>query len=224
MIRRDYLVRMVQELTQAFARILFLKKSQEYARAAQEIENVLTRFWNLTPEQLKALSVERWIELTQHEEGSMGEKLVALADLLREQAELYRLEGNEPEGQRSAPLSLGLYVEAALTPGAIISVELLDKIGGLVETTKGSRLPPEVLKRLVSYYETRGQLAKAEDTLFDWLDAGDPHAPVEGLAFYNRLTAMSDGELEQGGLPREEIEQGMREVAGRRQASPLSRA
>src|SRR5437016_5648984 len=208
MIRRDYLVRMVQELTQALSRILFLKKAQEYVRASQEIENVLTRFWKLTPEQVKTLSVERWIELTKKEEGAMGEKLLALADLFREQGELYLLEGNLPENLRTAAISLGLYLEVATSAGTIISVGLLDKIEGLTEQTNGIRLPAEVVKRLLSYYVARGLFAKGEDVLFDWLDTDDPQAPATGLAFYDRLAAKSDRELEQCGLPRREVEEG----------------
>jgi len=50
MIRRDYFVRMVQELTQALTRMLFFKKAEKYPQAMQEFERALTRFWNLTPE------------------------------------------------------------------------------------------------------------------------------------------------------------------------------
>ena len=130
----------------------------------------------------------------------MGEKLLALADLFREQGELYLLEGNLPENLRTAAISLGLYLEAATSAGTIIWVDLLDKIEGLTEQTNGIRLPAEVVKRLLSYYEARGLFAKAEDVLFDWLDTDDPQAPTAGLAFYDRLAAKSDRELEQCGL------------------------
>src|ERR1051325_5020222 len=97
MIRRDYFMRMVQELTQGLARIAFLKKAQHYPQALEEIERVLTKFWNLTPEQIKLLSVEEWLDLCRQEEGPMGEKLVALADLLKEQDELRLAEATNTE-------------------------------------------------------------------------------------------------------------------------------
>ncbi len=211
-------MRMVQELTQVLARILFLKKAQEYPKAVDEIENALTRFWNLTQEQIRTFSLEQWIEQCRQEQGPMGEKLVALADLFKEQGELYALETNVPESQRTAALSLGLYLEAVASPGTIISVDLLDKIEHLIERTSAAGLPAPVWQRLLSYYETRGMLAKAEDALFDRLDTGDANAVEAGLAFYGRAAAKQNRELEQGGLPRDEIE------AGREELLKLSRA
>ena len=205
-------MRMVQELTQALTRILFLRKIQDYPQATQEIEGVLMRFWKLTPEQVKTFSVEQWIAQCQLEEGPMGEKLVALAELFREQGELYELEGNFPESQRSAGVALGLFLEAVTSPGTTISMDLLAKIEQLTEHAAGFPLPTEVLKRLLSYYETRGMFAKAEDVLFDWLGQDDRDAPACGLAFYDRLTAKSDQELEKCGLPRQEVLQGRAEV------------
>lgn len=230
MIRRDYLVRMIQELTQALARILFLKKAQNYARGLQEIESVLSRFWNLTTNQIKTFSVDQWIEQCRQEEGPMGEKLVALADLLHEQGELYGLDAKaaqsspldqppsteaEIDSRHSLSAALGLYLEAAATPGTIISVDLLEKITQLIGRAEDWPLPSEVLKRLVSYYETRGMLPKAEDALFDWLDTGDPNAIKEGLAFYARLALKSDSELDRSGLPRNEVAEGRSEVLRR---------
>src|SRR6266436_6646376 len=104
MIRRDYFIRMVQELTQALSRVIFLKRAGEFARASQEIESTLGKFWKLTPEQIEGFSLEQWIEQCRQEEGPMGEKLAALAELFREQDELYALQMNLPESQRTGAL------------------------------------------------------------------------------------------------------------------------
>ena len=199
-------------MTHALARVLFLKKAHEFPRALEEIASVLSRFWNLTAEQIRTFSLDEWIEQCRQEEGPLGNNLAALADLFKEQDELYALEMNFAESQRSAVTSLGLYLEAVATPGTIISVDLLNKIEALIEQTRGPRLPTQVSKRLLCYYETRGMLAKAEDALFEWLETADPNAPRIGLDFYERLARKSDAELEQCGLPRAEIEEGRAEL------------
>jgi uncharacterized protein DUF6483 len=221
MIRRDYFIRMVQELTQALSRVVFLKRAGEFARASQEIERTLVKFWKLSSEQIESFSLEQWIEQCRQEEGPMGEKLIALADLFSENADLQAIEKADQSipPQKSSAIALGLYLEAVATPETIISTELLDKIEKHVEKIGDFRLPPDILKRLLSYYETRGMLDKAEDVLFDWLDK-DADAAGPGLAFYERLRARSDQELERGGLPRAEVEEGRQELLSRAKSAP----
>ncbi len=204
-------MRMVQELVQALARVQFLKQRAEFAQALDEIDRTLKKFWNLNPGQ--RLSLEQLLAVCRGEGGAEAESMVALADLLNEQGDLHALQDKTEESRQSYALALGLYLETLLT--SVISMDLIAKVERLVERTQGARLPVEVLKRLLSYYEARGMLAKAEDVLFDWLDTSDPDAPAGGLAFYERLARKSDTELTQGDLPREEVEAGRREVLQR---------
>lgn len=52
-----------------------------------------------------------------------------------------------------------------------------------------------------------GRYAYAEDILFDFVEA-NPEARARGLAFYDRLLALGDKALSEGGLPREEVLEG----------------
>lgn len=211
MIRQDYFIRMLQELTHVLARVQFLRRREEYEQALQEIDRVFKQFWDVNPQQL---SLEQLLVACSQEEEGIPEKQVSLADLLKEQGELYAWQQKATESQHSFALALGLYLETLRT--STVSMDLIEKTERLIEQTKGSRLPTEVLKRLLSYYEARGLLAKAEDVLFDWLDAGDPDASAGGLAFYERQTSKSDEELQRGDLPRDEVESGRMELMKRR--------
>ena len=211
MIRQDYFIRMVQELTHALARVQFLRRREEYEQALQEIDRVLKQFWDIQPKQ--PLSLEPLLSACRLEEESVAEKLVSLADLLKEQGDLFALQQQATDSHHSYALALGLYLETLRT--SVVSMDIIQKAEHLVEQTKEARLPAEVLKRLLSYYEARGMLAKAEDALFDWLDTTDPNAPAGGLAFYERQAAKSDEELERGDLPRDEVESGRAELIKR---------
>ncbi|MNG29605.1 hypothetical protein D3C84_1150660 [compost metagenome] len=59
--------------------------------------------------------------------------------------------------------------------------------------------------------EQRGQFDKAENRWYAMLTDGDARAS-EAAAFYERLQAMSDDQLEAGGLPREEVLLGIAEL------------
>jgi hypothetical protein len=132
--------------------------------------------------------------------------------LFKERGEIEGAVEKPEVGLRSWTIALGLYLEAVTSPDTIISVDLLRKIEESIDRTNDSRLPADVLKRLLSYYETRGMLDKAEDVLFDWLDTRDSDAPQAGLAFYSRLEAKPDHELDRCGLPRAEVEEGREEL------------
>ena len=68
--------------------------------------------------------------------------------------------------------------------------------------------------RLFRYYERYGTFAKAEDMLFhmlnDYPEATD--IKTSGLQFFERLLTREDGVLETGGLPRNEVEEGLEQL------------
>jgi hypothetical protein len=213
MIRRDFFMRMVQELMQTLQRIAFLKDRQQYELALDEIDRTLGRFWDLSPEQIESLSLEDWIRLCVAEEGSVGEKLIALGDLFFAQGELRSLRAKNESSQRSYVMALGLYLETLR--GSVVSMDLIEKVDRLIDLTRQGNRSPEVLQRLLYYFETRGMFAQAEDVLFQWLETGDPEAKQAGVDFYERLLGKSDGELHRGDLPRAEVEQGRDELQAR---------
>ena len=210
MIRRDYFVRMVQELMAALQRVAFLRRKQETDAALQEIDRVLCKFWDLEPEQAPRQTLDDWVALCFAEEGPVTDKLVALADLFKEQGELFGLKQLTAESRQSYAISLGLYLETL--QAGMVSKDLIDKTDHLIEVLHGQPLPGDIARRVLGYFEARGQFARAEDLLFEWLGTDDPVAREYGLAFYERLLARTDAELAYGGLPRPEVEAGRQEL------------
>jgi hypothetical protein len=75
-------------------------------------------------------------------------------------------------------------------------------------------LPFELTVLLWRFYEQNGDFARAENVLFELLEEYGVTETVipHGVAFYERLLARSDFELSSGGLPRDEVEAGLREL------------
>lgn len=61
----------------------------------------------------------------------------------------------------------------------------------------------------------QGQLGRAEDLLFEHLDPEDRGALSAALDFYRRANALTDAELEAQNFTREELLEGLTEVAKR---------
>ena len=211
MIRRDFVLRTIQQMTQALASVLRLKEHQEYEQALREIGQALREFGegDETPDHRR--SFKDWLVLCRKHPESAGGVMLAVADVLREQGEIFSLQDRTADALCARQLATGLFIEAMLTEECFVSGDLVSKVEQLVEQCSASPQPPELLRRLVAYFGVRGDFARAEDALFEWLETGDPDAAAEGHTFYERLATMSDETLKQGGLSRAEIDQGSRD-------------
>src|ERR1043165_1900521 len=205
MIRRDYFIKLVQELSAVLMRVFSLKARREFAAALEEIDSALEKYLDLSPGQAVPEKLDYVLQLCGREEGPISEKVILLADVFYEQGEILTLHEGSPAARRSFLLALGLYLESA-RPG-FVSLDLLKKVDDLVERMSDASLPVPVLRRLFAYLEDRGLYATAENALYEWLDQDPAAAAPEGMAFYDRLLKKTDPDLERGGLPRAEIEE-----------------
>jgi|GEM_PF-2357467 len=67
---------------------------------------------------------------------------------------------------------------------------------------------------LISYNQRLGYFADAEDALWKGLEVSSNHVDIlrRGLAFYDDIRKQADGRLEEGNLPREEVEDGRNDL------------
>jgi hypothetical protein len=211
MIRRDFVHRTIQKMTRALACVLHLKEHQEYEQALREIGRALREFGEGDESSDHRRSFDDWLALCRKHPESAGGVMLAVGDVLKEQSEIFSLQGKAADALCARQLAAGIFIEAMLREECFVSGDLVSKVEQLVEQCSGSPMPPELLCRLVTYFEVRGDFARAEDALFEWIETDDPDAASEGRTFYQRLAAMSDDTLAQGGLTRAEIEHGARD-------------
>jgi hypothetical protein len=208
MIRRDFVLRSIQQMAQVLARVLHLKDRQEYQQALNEAGRALREFGESESGRPPARSLEDWIALCRKCPDSAAGLMLGVADLLVQQGELFQRHDRAPEATEARQLALGLSIEALLREGCFVTTQLVDKVETLIGQCGGERLPAALLRRLAGYFEARGRFASAEDALYDWLDTGDADAPCEGRLFYERLATLDDATLMDGGLSRAEVCQG----------------
>jgi len=211
MIRRDYMLRMVAEMAQVLTRVISLKGRQEYDQALKEINAALRELRDDSDGSATELSLADWIALCRKHEQAASGLMIAVAELLKEQGDVLTSQNNPDGSAKSRALALGLFLEGLLNGETFVTAELLGKVEELFGQVRSTLSDSEVWRRLLRYFEARGRFARAEDALFAWLATGDSAAMTEGLSFYQRLSEQSDTILEQGDLPRAELEQGRRE-------------
>ena len=219
MIRRDYILRMIEEFMQALARIRALKKDQRLQDAVSLTEEEFKRVSGLDSESLLRLSeTELLAKLIQTEPiHAVREKMSILTTLLREAGDIAVAEGRAEDSRACYLKGLHLLLDSLLRGEAFEMPEFVPKVEEFVAALADAELPMQTSALLMEHYERTGQFGKAEDALFAILDAEPKNAAaIEfGVSFYERLQRQNDLRLAEGNLPREELEAGLEDLRAR---------
>ncbi|MEF2969275.1 DUF6483 family protein [Paenibacillus sp. M1] len=208
MLRKDYLVRMIEEMTEILGKVFDLKQRRKWTEALWELDELYKRQFRLNSALLGSLSAKDTVELFRTGGQVEADKLQSLARLLREEGELFTESGERDEGILRQMKALHLFLAAAQY-GADRNVWKLDEeIGQLLTRLKGYRLPADTERLLLAYEESEGRYDRAEDALYRLLRLGAADKE-EGVNFYRRLLTLTQERLERGGLPEEEVREGM---------------
>jgi hypothetical protein len=93
MLQRDYLLRMIEEASYVLARLMGLRTGGRYEEAFELINQTLRNFFKFKRELLHHTQPEDLPELLVRDYGLNDDQLSILADLLREEAELWNQKG-----------------------------------------------------------------------------------------------------------------------------------
>lgn len=107
MIERDYIMRMIAQLATVLAKILFAKKSQNYAEALLLTQNAYEQLLGLNGELVEKMEATTLALLLGEKE-----KIKALATLLQEDGEILHLQGKFFDGNAKYEKALALFREA----------------------------------------------------------------------------------------------------------------
>lgn len=220
MIRRDYILRMIEECIRALARISLLKQDQRWNEVGAELD---AEFNKLIGDGAQAVARFSETELLARlmQDGpthALREKTLILTALLKGAGDLAAATDRMAESRECYLKALHLLLDILARSEAFECPEFVPKVEMLRGSLAAAPLPVRTHALLMQHYERTGEFAKAEDALFAMLDSEpDNDAIVEfGLEFFQRLLAQSDGSLIAGSLPRAEVEEGLKELQGRR--------
>jgi hypothetical protein len=214
MIRSDYIMRMIEQLSQVLVQIIFHKRNEEYDQAVVQINRALKSLVGLEPETIHSLSAEEIIQLLKLGDRFESEKCLVVAKLIKEDAEVMQLSNPGDQSiDRSYEKSLYLYLEALLAIPDFEEESYLKDISELIGKLQDYPVTQTLKFKLFRYYEWCGQYARAENLLFELVESDYPEIRPAGIKFYQRLRHQSDADLILGGLPRSEVEEGLREIS-----------
>jgi len=224
MIRRDYILRMIEELAEALARIRSLKHGRRWAEAGDELDAEFKKLVGNGAQAVAQLSETELLARVMQGGPThlVRDKTLMLLTLLTEAGDVAAAEGREDESRECYLKALHLLLDVLARNEAFECPGFVPKVETLVVALQSAPLPVRSAAMLMQHYERTGEFAKAEDALFVMLDAEpDNQAIVEfGITFYERLRSQSDAALNAADLPRAEVEDELEKLQGRSRAPP----
>jgi hypothetical protein len=222
MIRRDYILRMIEEFFQALSRIKSLKGGQQWQEANWGINQEFQRLMGMDAQAVAQMSETELLARVVRGEPTLAvrEKTLIVATLLKEAGDVSTEQGRKDEGRTSYLKGLHILLDMLGRGDVFECPAFVPKVEEFVAALGDSPLPLETQARLMQHYESTGEFAKAEDALFAMLDAEPENAPLLelGVSFYRRLESQSDARLNDGNLPRAEVEAGLADLNARKSA------
>ncbi|WP_018753923.1 DUF6483 family protein [Paenibacillus sanguinis] len=214
MLRRDYLVRMIEEMTEVLGKVFMLRQNKKLTEALWSLDELYKRQFRLNARLLDTLSAKDIVKLF-HSGGELeADKLQSLARLLKEEGDICLAMQEEEEAGARWMKALHLYLATGLHGADRSLWNWPDAVSELQALLKSYRLPPETELLLMKLEESEGRYDQAENALYRLL-AEESISKEEADAFYQRLLTLSPEQLEEGGLPLEEVREGLLELEKR---------
>jgi tetratricopeptide (TPR) repeat protein len=138
------------------------------------------------------------------------ERCLQCAELLAAEFEVRAAQGDADPAQ--AHKALDLYLNAlAAEPG--FAPHLHARLTALSQALAYA-VPSAAQRGLAEVYVRAGRFDEAENWLYRWAETEPEAARARAEVFYRELLGLDDAALEDGGLPRAEVEEGLASVRG----------
>ncbi len=208
MIQRDYFMRMINMMIAMLLRLVGFKDAKEYPKAILDIQTTGKALFGMDWDLVQQFSVPQLMQLFGSDLSVAVPKAYVVAVLLKEEAEIRGLMSGEEASEPLYMKSLALLLETYLQFNEPVEERHREFTDAVLEKIRRRPLPVELLEMVFRYEELLGRYANAEDALHRILEARPEYAG-EGILFYERLLRRSREELASGGLPREEVLEGL---------------
>lgn len=220
MLRRDYILRMIEEFMQVLSRINSLKQSERWQEASGSVEDEFQQLLGADAQTIVRLSeTELLAKIVRNTPTqAVRDRTLMVATLLSEAGDIAIAQDRTEDGRACYVKGLDLLLNVLGSEDVFECPEFVPNVELLVSKLQDGDLPPQTLVRLMQHYEQSGQFGKAEDALFSMLQQDGTNSGLLdfGLAFYRRLATRDDTALAEGNLPRSELEAGLGELESKK--------
>lgn len=201
----DFLTRLQEQLAQTLEQVHQQERAGQVGEALAALHEMQRRVVGLDSDLLHRLPSADLLMLL----GPTGypdlERCLQCGELLAAEYELTARQGRADPSLAHKALDLylnALAAEPALAPHYSARLEALT-------ASLENIVPPPAQQHLAAFYQQAGRYDEAENWFYRWQETEPAAARPAAEAFYLELLSLDDDALEQGGLPRDEVEEGL---------------
>jgi tetratricopeptide (TPR) repeat protein len=223
MINKDYILRMAERFGRYLAIILRLREYNKQEEALLYIDELFLQTTGLTTGFINSASEEMLLNLISPLGVLNVEKCLWMAVLLQQEGDIYVELGKSNESYYRYLKALHLFLEVASHNSDVKDIDITMAIDDILNKLAEYELPLKTNNKIFRYFEKMGSYARAEDVLFEMVEAGEEEKEFarseiveQGISFYNRLLKKSDADLKAGNLSREEVKEGLAQLVSMR--------
>ncbi|MFD1954160.1 DUF6483 family protein [Paenibacillus thailandensis] len=211
MFQRDYLMRMIEQMTEAIGQVMQLRKERKQEEALQLLDDLLDRQFGLSARLLRSLSDEDLVKMMTQNGIVQADSLQAIAVMFKQQSEMQEELGRDDESYELGLKALRLFMRLTLLGAPATVADSAGEARQLLAKLNAYELPEDTKLLQAEWHEAEGEYDLAENILYELYEDG--YITTEHLEqFYRRLLLYGDDKLEAGGLPREEVETGLADL------------
>jgi tetratricopeptide (TPR) repeat protein len=195
----DTLLRMlVAAIAETIARLAMLRTAGKLEQALEVIDHNLEELLGLKANLVRQLDDTKIVEMLTNNDFLDVASLYHVAETFRQEGEIRTEMGQIAQAQNCQVRALNLFLEVCFAVNNDF-LEADERVDELFDTL-GDNTPEDTLFSTFDYYEQVGAYDRAEISINRMLQVtgGNPDILAEKRAFYERILAESDEELEAG--------------------------
>ncbi len=210
MFQRDYILRQIEQMTQALIEVLHLRREKKFDAATVLISKTARGLLSFDLDIVDSLPTEDLIRFLQHDDVFDTGKSYIMARLMLEKADIARDKGLSRLGRNIREKALLLLIEPVLRDSRFGNTDDHLRISQILKELNETDLPVLLRARLMDYFEQLGAYSHAEDILLLAREQGEEFIVQKGRVFYMRLSGLDEERLHKGNFSRGEVDDGLK--------------
>ena len=214
MIKRDYILRMIDELARVITYAIGLTHTKDYEGGLKSLNQFFSDTFGWESDFVNSMPETYLLGMLKTGERLDVDATLVLAALLKAEADIYDAQGESAKAYHRYVKALNFYLAARESGVPRALPDEWEQTEEVLEKLTEYDLPPATMRRLWVYYQATERYADAEDVLWHILAETEfePELVAEGIAFYEGLLDVNDEALDAGSLARAEVAEALREL------------